>query len=173
MTRHYIVITALLLITLPVVFAQSEKIKEQKDDLTMRTPPPEDDAIKSAAIHEEVDFAASPQRVYEALLDAKQFAAFSNKSAQIDGKVGGAFSLFDGHIIGRNLELVPNQRIVQAWRVVDWPAGAYSIAKFELSTQGTGTHLIFDHTGFPEGLHDHLAEGWKMNYWEPLKKYLH
>ena len=41
----------------------------------------------------------------------KSFADFTARSANIDSTVGGAFSLFDGHIIGRMLELVPNQRI--------------------------------------------------------------
>jgi uncharacterized protein YndB with AHSA1/START domain len=125
----------------------------------------------SISIHQEVDIAASPQRVYEALLDGKQFTAFSARPAEIERAVGGAFSLFGGHIVGRNLELVPNQRIVQAWRVVAWPEGDYSIARFELKAQGTGTHLVLDHVGFPAGLHDHLAEGWNENYWSLLKKY--
>lgn len=123
-------------------------------------------------IHQEIDFTASPQRIYQALIDPKQFAAFSGQHATIDQKAGGTFSLFNGHIIGRNIELIPNQRIVQAWRVVDWPEGVYSIAKFELQTNGPVTHLVFDHTGFPEGLHDHLADGWEEHYWSLLKKYL-
>lgn len=93
-------------------------------------------------------------------------------SAKIEARAGGAFSLFDGHIIGRNIELVPDRRIVQAWRVVDWPEGIYSIARFELDAQGSGTRLVFDHTSFPAGLHDHLASGWQERYWAPLKKYL-
>ena len=173
MTRTYIVITALALAVLPVASAQSDKVKEQKDDLTMRIPPSTDDPLKSITIHQEIDFTASPQRIYEALLDTKQFTAFSGLPAEINRETGGAFSVFKGHIIGRNLELVPNQRIVQAWRVVPWPEGVYSIARFELKAQGSGTHLVFDHIGFPEGLHDHLAEGWDSNYWELLKKYLH
>src|SRR6266478_8574938 len=120
---------------------------------------------KSITIHQEIDLNASAQKVYEALLDAKQFTEFSGRAAEIDRKVGGAFSLFKGHIIGRNLELVPNQRIVQGWRVVTWPEGAYSIARFELKPQGSGTHIVLDHIGFPEGLHDHLAQGWEENYW--------
>jgi activator of HSP90 ATPase len=157
---------------MPIVFAQSDKVKEQKDDLIMRTPSSADDPAKSITIHQEVDFTASPQRVYEALLDARQFNAFSGRAAEIDRDVGGTFSLFKGHIIGRNLELVPNERIVQAWRVVTWPEGAYSIVRFELKAQGSGTHVVFDHVGFPEGLHNHLAEGWEENYWSLLKKYL-
>jgi activator of HSP90 ATPase len=129
-------------------------------------------SLKSITIHQEVDFKASPRRLYEALLDTNQFAEFSGRPAEINREVGGAFSLFGGHIVGRNVELVPNQRIVQAWRVVTWPEGVYSIVKFELKTQEAGTRLVFDHTGFPEGLRDHLAAGWETNYWTLLKKYL-
>ena len=116
-------------------------------------------ANKSITIHQEIDFNTSPQLLYEALLDANQFTAFSGRPAEINREVGGAFSLFGGHIIGRNVELLPNHRIVQAWRVVTWPEGVYSIAKFELKPHGSGTQLVFDHIGFPEGLHDHLADG--------------
>lgn len=128
---------------------------------------------KSIVIHQEIDLNASPQKVYQALLDSKQFAEFSGRAAEINRDAGGASSLFKGHIIARNLELVPNQRIVQGWRVVTWPEGAWSIARFDLKPQGTGTHVIFDHIGFPEGLHDHLAQGWEENYWSLLKKYFH
>ena len=135
-------------------------------------PPSAEGPVKSITIHQEVDFKATRQRLYEALLDTRQFSAFSGRSARINREVGGAFSLFGGHIIGRNLELVPNQRIVQAWRVVTWPEGVYSIVRFEFKAQGSGTHLVFDHTGFPEIERDHLAEGWESNYWTLLKKYL-
>src|SRR6266852_6068290 len=129
-------------------------------------------ASASISIHQEADFKASPQRVYEALLDAKEFSAFSGLPAEIRREAGGDFSCFGGHIVGRNVELVPNERVVQAWRVVGWEPGVYSIAKFELKEQGSETRLIFDHTGFPNGKAEHLAAGWKENYWEPLEKYL-
>jgi uncharacterized protein YndB with AHSA1/START domain len=76
---------------------------------------------KRTSLHQEVDFKTTPQRIYAALLSSKDFAAFTGAPAEIDPKPGGAFSLFGGMVVGRNVELVPNQRIVQAWRVVaDW-----------------------------------------------------
>ena len=128
------------------------------------------DATHDATIHQEIDFKAPPHRVYEALLDARQFTAFSGLPAKINREAGGTFSLFEGHITGRNVELVPDRRIVQAWRS-DWPEGVYSIVKFELVSQGTGTRLILDHTGFPSGTRDHLVSGWQEHYFGPLKKY--
>ncbi len=129
-------------------------------------------AAQSSTIHQEVDYKASPQRVYKALLDSKQFAAFSASPAQIQAEAGGTVSLFGGRVVGRNIELVPNQRIVQAWRLTEWPEGVYSIARFQLKAQGSGTHLIFDHTGFAAEDREHLDPGWYRMYWDPLRKYL-
>jgi activator of HSP90 ATPase len=123
------------------------------------------------ALHQEVDFKASPQRIYDALLDSKQFAAVTGMPADIDPKAGGAFSMFGGLIVGRNIELVPNQRIVQAWRPTHWDPGVYSLVKFDLKPRGSETTIILDHTGFPEGDYDSLSEGWKSHYWDPMKKY--
>lgn len=136
------------------------------------------------AIHQEVNFSAERKKIYSVLLDTRQFdemmrlipsmqtAKLGNSPTEISRELGGPFALFHGHIIGRHVELVPNQRIVQAWRVVTWDPGIYSVAKFELTEQGSGTRLVFDHTGFPVGLAKHLADGWKEHYWEPLQKYL-
>jgi len=124
------------------------------------------------AIHYEIEFKAAPQRLYTAILDQKQFAAFTGRPATIDATPGGAFSMFGGLITGRNVELVPNQRIVQAWRPGHWDAGIYSIVHFEFTPRSSETTLVFDHTGFPAGEYDSLDHGWHSHYWEPLKKFL-
>ena len=137
------------------------------------------------AIHQEPVFKASRKRVYEVLTDAKQFDKVIQMSGavktgmvkaanppEISREVGGAFALFGGYIFGRQLELVPNERIVQAWRVGSWEPGIFSIARFELVEQGSGTRIAFDHMAFPKGDGEHLAAGWKMNYWEPMEKFL-
>lgn len=125
------------------------------------------------SLHQEIDYKSHPQRIYEVLLSSKDFSAFSGAAAEIDPKVGGAFSMFGGLVVGRNVELVPNQRIVQAWRLAqEFSEGTYSLVKIELKPKDSGTKLILDHTGFPEGHFDHLDTGWYSHYWEPLRKYL-
>src|SRR5713226_4862643 len=129
--------------------------------------------ITMPTIHQEVVFKASPKRIYEALTDAKQFSKLTGGApAEISRESGGSFSCFGGMIVGRNVELLPNQRIVQAWRAKNWDDGVYSIVKFELKGQGSETRLVFDHSGFPEDQREHLEGGWQKMYWEPLKKYL-
>lgn len=127
---------------------------------------------KRTSLHLEFDYKASPQRIYETLLDSKQFTSFSGMPAEVDPKEGGAFSMFGGMIVGRNVELIPNQRIVQAWRPTHWDPGVYSIVRFELKTRDAETMLVLDHTGFPEGEFDHLEWGWHNHYGDPLKKFL-
>ena len=136
------------------------------------------------SIHQEAVFKASRKRVYEALTDTKQFDKviqlsgvmqsmhLGDKPAEISREVGGTFTLFGGYITGRHVELVPDERIVQAWRTGGWDPGVYSIVKFEVVEQGSGTKIVFDHTGFPKGEAEVLASGWKAHYWEPLEKLL-
>jgi activator of HSP90 ATPase len=123
-------------------------------------------------LHQEVDFNATSQRIYNILLDSGQFAAFTGSPAEIRSEAGGPLSMFGGLIVGRNIELVPNQCIVQAWRPASWDPGVYSVVKFDFEEQGSKTKIVLDHTGFPEGSFRHLDSGWYLRYWEPLKKFV-
>jgi activator of HSP90 ATPase len=88
-------------------------------------------------IRQEVVLEANPKRIYETLLDAKRFSEFTGGApAAIASEAGGAFSCFNGMITGRNVELIPNQRIVQAWRAGNWPEG--SIQSFGSSSTRRG-----------------------------------
>jgi activator of HSP90 ATPase len=139
----------------------------------------------AAVIRQQIVFEAEPRRVYEALTSEQRFDAITRlsdgatlleakgaKPTLIDGEVGGTFTLFGGYITGRHLYMLPNERLVQAWRAGSWKPGQYSIADFSLVAEGTRTRLEFEHRGFPESEGASLAHGWHEHYWEPLKKYL-
>jgi activator of HSP90 ATPase len=139
----------------------------QSDASRMRETPVADD--HRTALHQEIDLKASAAEVEATLLNSKQFSAFTRLAATIDSKEGGAFSLFGGLIVGRNVEIVPGTRIVQAWRPTHWEPGVYSVVRFALKRHGSGTTVVLDHTGFPEGDYDHLFGGWQAHYWDPLR----
>jgi activator of HSP90 ATPase len=146
--------------------------------------PPEGGISRSAeSIHQEPVFKASRARLYAALTDAKQFDRVVQLSNALHGRApkrptaispseGGAFTLFGGYITGRQVQLVPDELIVQAWRSAGWGLGQYSIARFELKDHGEGSMILFDHGGFPNGEAQHLAAGWQANYWTPLARLL-
>lgn len=129
------------------------------------------------SIHQEVLIKASPARIYATLTDSRLFAKVSNipipgSTAVVTGTPGAAFSLFNGIIQGRNIECVPNERLVQAWREKDWPAGVFTLVRFQLNAKGADTQIIFDQTGIQKGDAGHLAPGWWSHYWDPMKKVL-
>ena len=113
---------------------------------------------------------ATPAAVYAVLTSGERFAAMTGAPATIEATAGEAFSCFGGAIGGRNVECVDDARLVQAWRVQGWDEGHYSLVRFELSTDGAGTKLTLEHTGFPEDQAEHLAQGWVDRYLDPLTK---
>ena len=126
----------------------------------------------SKLIHQTVTFKASPHEVYEALMDSKKHAAFTGGKARISREVGGKIMAYDDYISGKNIELVPDKKIVQDWRAVDWPEGVFSRVTFELTPIPAGTRLDFTHTDLPEGTEEEFTQGWIDNYWEPMKAFL-
>ena len=125
------------------------------------------------AIHQDVVINGTPKAVYDILLSAKKFKAMTGgRDAKISKDVGGLASLFGGAIQARNVELVPNKRVVQAWRATDWKEGVYSIVRFELTVDGTKTKLSFDQVGHPAEAEVHLDAGWHKMYWEPMNAML-
>lgn len=120
-------------------------------------------------IRHERHYDTGADRVFSVLTEAEQFSRMSGGApADIDASEGGAFSCFGGMIVGRNIECVPGERLVQAWRATNWAPGAYSIVSFSLSPEAGGTRLVLEQSGFPEGQAEHLEAGWIANYLDPL-----
>ena len=122
-------------------------------------------------IREEITVPVPCARVFETLTRSEKFSELTGGApAEIDGASGGAFSVFGGAIHGRNVECTAGERVVQAWRVKAWERGLYSIVRFELRAEGSGTRVSLEHTGYPEAQREHLASGWKTNYLDPMRR---
>ena len=126
----------------------------------------------SILIRQSVTFKASPHQVYEALMESRKHARFSGGAAKISRKVGGDIMAYDGYITGRNLELVPDKKIVQAWHASEWEPGHMSRATFKLTPVAAGTRLDFTHSNVPDEFVDDIRQGWIDSYWTPMKAML-
>jgi activator of HSP90 ATPase len=128
--------------------------------------------MKTKSIKQTATFLASAQEVYEALLDEKKHAAFTGAEAKIDKK--GNFSVYGGYCHGHTIELVKNEKIVQAWHFAEdgWPDDHYSICTFDLHQTGKKTKLTFTQIDIPEHKITALKGGWKDYYWKPLADFL-
>lgn len=121
------------------------------------------------AIQQTVTINTSPEKLYESLLSSEVFSAFTGAPADIASDEGGKFACSGGQITGRHIELLPNQRIVQAWRAGPWPEGVYSIVRFDIGGTDGSAEIVLQHSGYPDGGEEHLEGGWHRMYWQPLK----
>jgi activator of HSP90 ATPase len=129
--------------------------------------------VKTRNLQHTVLIRARPKAIYDALMNERKHARFTDAPAKIRAKVGGAFSCYGTYVTGITLELKSNKRIVQAWRSEGWPEGYYSIVTFALSKKSRGaTQLHFTQIGIPSGDYAKKNRGWKFHYWEPLKRFL-
>ncbi len=126
----------------------------------------------SKVIQQTVTFKATPHDIYETLMDSKKHATFTGSKASLSRAVGGSIMAGDNYIAGKNVELVPDKKIVQDWRAVDWPEGYFSRVTFEFTAVPEGTRLDFTHADVPEGTEAEFTQGWIDNYWEPMKAFL-
>ena len=129
--------------------------------------------MKTKNISHRVILPAKPVGVFAALIDSDAHSQFTGEPARIEAKAGGAFTCYGDYISGMTLELEPSKRIVQAWRSRNWPPAAYSIVTFALAAKPGGkTELRFSQIGVPAKDYADKNKGWRMHYWEPLKRFL-
>jgi activator of HSP90 ATPase len=115
----------------------------------------------------------TPADLYALFMDSAKHSAATGMPAKISRRVGGKWSAFGGMILGKNLALVPNRIIVQAWRSSAWKKAdpdSVLVVRFEQIHNGAAAYLA--HVGVPPYDHAGVIQGWKKYYWEPWKKYL-
>jgi activator of HSP90 ATPase len=127
--------------------------------------------IKVRNLEQTATIRATPAELYRTLVNPKEHAKFTGAPAKLEAKPGGRFEHYDGSLQGRVVELVPNERIVLAWRSSGWPKGHHSIAQFRFVKAGKGTRLEFSQYGIPENDFADIRQGWTTYYWEPLQRY--
>jgi activator of HSP90 ATPase len=128
--------------------------------------------MNTKTIRQSVTFKTTPHEVFEAIMNSRKHAKFTGGPVSMSRKVDGKFKIYGGEIEGINLELVPDQKIVQSWRYSDWPEGHYSKITFLLKEIPKRTQLTFTQSGVPEEHYEDIAQGWRDYYWEPMKEML-
>lgn len=125
------------------------------------------ESIKVSAV-----FPVSAERLYTAWLNSGEHSAFTGGGAEVDNRVGGSFSAWDGYITGKNIELEPYKRILQSWRTSDFPEESIDSKLEIIFEEAKGkTKITLKHTDIPEGQGDEYKRGWNDFYFEPMKEY--
>lgn len=121
-------------------------------------------------IKQKVKFKAPPKIIYDLLADSKKHSRLTGEKAVIGKKAGTSFSTGAGYAKGINVDLVPGQRIVQAWRAKNFPVGIFSMASFVMKpAKNGGTELTLTHRGVPKELIPEIESYWRDLYWQKIR----
>jgi uncharacterized protein YndB with AHSA1/START domain len=117
------------------------------------------------------EITASPQQIYKAWLNSEQHSAMTGGSAIVSDLVGDSFTAWDGYIEGSNLELKPDEKIIQHWRTSEFdPSDENSRLEIVFEAMKGGTLVTIRHSNLPEhGMQ--YKSGWVENYFDPMKEY--
>ena len=115
---------------------------------------------------------ATASEIYSAWMSSDGHTAMTGSPANVDGKVGGKFTAWDGYIFGSTLELEPDRRIVQAWRTSEFPDEAPdSHLEILFEEVAEGTEVTLTHSDMPEDQVHSYRQGWEDFYFKPMKEY--
>ena len=109
---------------------------------------------------------ADPELLYNALTNAATIQLWSGEPAVMEPVEGSEFSLFDGSICGRNLEFIPNKKIVQQWYFGEQQEP--SIVNIILHADKNKTSVEIRQSNIPDEDFDNITEGWNEVYMKSL-----
>ncbi len=112
---------------------------------------------------------APPEDVYMALTNPLSIKLWSGDDAVMSTEPGSEFSLWEGSIIGMNLEFEAGKKIVQEWYFGDQEEK--SIVTMKLHPHKKGTSLELRHTNIPGEAYEDIVEGWEEVYMALLAEF--
>ena len=113
---------------------------------------------------------AEQEDVYAAFTNPFTIELWSGYPATMPSEPGAEFSMLEGDIAGRILELEPNSKIVQEWYFGEQERA--SIATIKLFPSGSNVQVDLFHTNIPEEAYDGICEGWTEYFLGAIKEFL-
>jgi activator of HSP90 ATPase len=112
-------------------------------------------------------FDASPADLYNALTNPAMIEIWTGETAIMSTEPGSEFSIWDGEIVGRNIEFVTGHKIVQEWFFGE---ESNSVVTIKLHPEKSGTNMEVYQTNIPDEAYDNIAGGWESDYIGSLKE---
>lgn len=109
---------------------------------------------------------APPEDVYLALTTPTTIHLWSGEEAQMSTEPGSEFSLWEGSIVGKNLEFTENKMIMQEWYFGD--QSEKSIVTIKLHPHKDGTSVELRHSSIPDTDYEDIVDGWNEVYFGAL-----
>lgn len=104
---------------------------------------------------------ASAADLYNALTNPVMIEVWTGEEAVMNTEPGSEFSLWGGEITGRNIEFIPNEKIVQQWYFGE---ESESIVTIKLRSEKNSTSMEVHQTNIPDEAYENISEGWVSDY---------
>lgn len=111
---------------------------------------------------------ATPDEVYAALTTEATIQLWTGDKAEFTAEPCTEFSMWDGSIVGKVLELEPGKKIVQQWYFGDESTETPSIVTIKLHLDKSGTSVEVRHTNIPDEDYNDIVDGWNETYMAEL-----
>lgn len=129
--------------------------------------------VNTVTVTDKEEFRTTAEQLYQTFTDPQRLAAFTRAPPKVfEGAHQGAkFELFGGNVSGQFLELVEPTKIVQSWRLDQWPAGHYSTLQieFDQNDRDAVTIMRVEWSGVPVGQEDVTKRNWLEYYVKSIK----
>lgn len=113
-------------------------------------------------IEQTYEMNATPEQVFDALLNPEIIQIWSGDEAKMSAEVGGNFVLWGGQMFGTNLEIIKNKKLVQEWNYDQWDKP--SKVTFTIKIKGKKTIVELLHEDVPEKSLNSITDGWGTYY---------
>jgi len=110
---------------------------------------------------------ASPSDVYNAMTNPSMIEIWTGEPVEMSTEPDSEFSLWDGAIVGKNLEFEKDKKIVQLWYFGEDEQSKVTIL---LHPDKSGTRVELHQTNIPDEAYDNMVEGWESDYFDSLKE---
>ncbi|EGV66637.1 hypothetical protein CANTEDRAFT_112346 [Yamadazyma tenuis ATCC 10573] len=126
----------------------------------------------TSTLHLEPSFNTTAEQLFLTLLDPQRIAAWSRSPPLIEptpAAVGSIMKLFGGSITSKITKLVPNEQIVQDWRLEDWKDGHFAHLNISLNQGSSETKMVVKFDGIPVGEEDRVRGNFEDYYIRSIK----
>lgn len=130
-------------------------------------------SVNTTTVTDTEEFRCPASELYQTFTDPQRIAAFTRAAPKLfeGAKKGGKFELFGGNITGEYLELIEPTKIVQSWRLDQWPKGHFSRLEitFDQNDVDSVTVMRVSWSGVPVGQEDVTKRNWGEYYVRSIK----
>jgi activator of HSP90 ATPase len=158
----------------PKTLPQASASKAGPSETAAAQAPSNGQAINTVTVTDNSEYRTSAEELFQTFTDAQRLAAFTRAPPKVfeGAKPGAKFELFDGNVVGEFVELDAPKRIVQSWRLNQWPKGHFSRLQidFDQNDRDNVTVMRVTWSGVPVGQEEVTKRNWTEYYVRSIKR---